>query len=178
MRSFSVGRGALPTDQACSVDGGVRDDDNACEYPLQLARQALGIQHRRDVVLEKALAVAALAGAAPQPVLERRQRADAAARGDEDAPGRGQQVRDHQTAVARDQQAAADHEQHEREVQREDEVREQRIDQGNGQFLRTSAWSFASVAACAGSAARFFISCGSASSSYSSTPSLPSFHSM
>src|SRR5678815_4717191 len=112
MRSGSGG--SLPPDQPVYRE--IEDHHEGTKHELHFAVQAVGIQHRKNVVLDKTALVAGQPPFAPEPMLQWRERADPAGKLDQRTPHRRRQVQPHDSAPAQRQQPAADHEQHEAEA--------------------------------------------------------------
>src|SRR6266496_3978794 len=74
------------------VRDGVHDEHEDAERDPEAGRERLRVKQRDDVVVDEAAFVPRVAGAPPQPVLERRQRAGPAGELDGDAPDRGRDV--------------------------------------------------------------------------------------
>jgi hypothetical protein len=98
------------------VHRGVDHNHDGAEDPLQLARQRGGIEDRQQILLDETGGIPGAAAAPPQPVLERRQRADPAGELDPGAPDRRRHVQPGDPGAPEHQQPAEDDEEHEREV--------------------------------------------------------------
>ena len=98
------------------VHGQVEQKHQRAEHILCFAGQAFGVEHGQQVTSDEVAVVPGFTGAGAERVLERRERANPAAKLDCHAPDRGRQVCPQDFGPFQCQQPAKDDEQHEREM--------------------------------------------------------------
>lgn len=121
--------------QDVGIDYQIEGDDEYTECNLDIAGERGGVEKRQDVMLDEATRVSRTAGLAPEPVLQRCEGTDPAAKLDRGSPDSGGNVQVREPGPPQHQQPAEQDEEHEEKVDHDDKISEQRREAG---YLRTS----------------------------------------